>query len=101
MLDKGKYPSFVARRSVASEDIISSNKEFDVLVEVSFLYAGNVDFVFLQKDLQCLLLFLDSFRIPLHRSEGCCGSSCLTSHFTLLPPGSQVHRAASLLGGPP
>ena len=68
MLDKGKYPSFVARRSVASEDIISSDEEFDILVEVGFLDAGNVYFVFLQEDLQCLLLFLNSFRIPLHRS---------------------------------
>ena len=41
MLDEGEYPSFVARRSVASEDIISSNKEFDVLVKVSFLYIEN------------------------------------------------------------
>ena len=68
MLDEGEYPSFVARRSVAPEDIISSDEEFDVLVEMSFLDAGNVNFVFLQKDLQCLLLFLNSFRIPLHRS---------------------------------
>ena len=87
MLDEGKYTSFVARRSVTSEDIVSSDEEFDVLVEVSFLDAGNVDFVFLQEDLQCLLLFLDSFRIPLHRSEGCCGNSCLTSCFTLRTPG--------------
>ena len=101
MLDEGEYPSFVARRSVASEDIISSDEEFDVLVEMSFLDTSNVDFVFLQEDLQCLLLLLNSFRIPLYRSEGCCGNSCLTSRSTLLPPGSQVHRAASRLGGPP
>ena len=101
MLDEGEYPSFVARRSVASEDIISSDEEFDVLVEMSFLDAGNVDFVFLQEDLQCLLLLLDSFRIPLYRSEGCCGYICLTSYCTLCPPGSQIHRAASRLGGPP
>ena len=41
MLDEGEYPSFVARRSVASEDIVSSDEEFDVLVEMSFLDAGN------------------------------------------------------------
>ena len=40
MLDKGKNPSFVARRSVAPEDIVSSDEEFDVLVEMNFLDAG-------------------------------------------------------------
>ena len=36
MLDEGEYPSFVTRRSVTSEDIISSDEEFDILIEVGF-----------------------------------------------------------------
>ena len=69
MLDKGKNPSFVARRSVTSEDVVSPDEEFYLLSEVSFLNTGIVDVVVLQEGLESLLLLLDAFRIPLHRPE--------------------------------
>ena len=45
MLDKGKNPSFVARRSVTSEDVVSPDEEFDVLSE-------GLGFTFLESDLR-------------------------------------------------